>query len=187
MKLEQDLINRGNSCCELCGSNEDLSVFEVTPFDDTTNTAILVCKICKEQLQDHSKIDPSHWHCLNDSMWSEIDAVKVVAYRMLHALNNQDLLDMIYLEDDIKEWADSGLPQTKDEDAVIHRDCNGVILTAGDTVTIVKDLPVKGAGFTAKQGTAVRNISLPHTDPEHIEGRVNGVKIMILTKYLKKQ
>jgi len=187
MKLEQELMNRSASTCELCGSNENLSGFEVTPFDDTINTDILVCGTCKEQLEDNSKIDESHWHCLNDSMWSEVDAVKVVAYRMLHALKNQDLIDMLYLEDDVKAWADSGLPEVADEDAVIHKDSNGVTLSAGDTVTIVKDLPVKGAGFTAKQGTAVRNISLPQNDSEHIEGRVNGVKIMILTKYLKKQ
>jgi len=186
MKLEQELMNRANSICELCGSNENLSGYEVTPHDDTINTAILVCDTCKTQLEDDSKMDTTHWHCLNDSMWSEIDAVKVVAYRMLHKLNNQDLLDMMYLEDDIKIWADSGLPAQEDEDKVIHRDCNGVILEAGDTVTIVKDLQVKGAGFTAKQGTAVRNIGLPHNDAEHIEGRVNGVKIMILTKFLKK-
>ena len=61
------------------------------------------------------------------------------------------------------------------------------VLKAGDTVTITKDLEVKGAGFTAKRGTAVRNISLPQDDETHIEGRVNGTKIMILTKYLKKQ
>ena len=187
MKLEQELINRANSCCELCGSNKDLSGYEVTPHDDTINTAILVCGTCKEQLEDNSKVDPTHWHCLNDSMWSEVDAVKVVAYRMLHQLNQQDLLDMLYLEDDVKAWADSGLPETEDEDKIVHKDCNGVVLNAGDTVVIVKDLQVKGAGFTAKQGTAVRNIALPHNDSEHIEGRVNGVKIMILTKFLKKQ
>ena len=185
MSIEQDLINRSGSICELCSSNDDLSSFEVIPFDNTINTAILVCTKCKEQLDDSTKIDPTHWHCLNDSMWSEIDAVKVVAYRLLKTMNNQDMLDMLYLEDDVKAWADSTI-QEEDEDAVIHKDSNGVILSAGDTVTIIKDLEVKGAGFTAKRGTAVRNISLPYNDSEHIEGRVNGVKIMILTKFIKK-
>ena len=91
---------------------------------------------------------------------------------------------MLYLEDDIKNWAEKGL--VAEESKVIHKDSNGVILSNGDTVNIIKDLEVKGAGFTAKRGTAVRNISLPQDDAEHIEGRVNGVKIMILTKYLKK-
>jgi len=50
---------------------------------------------------------------------------------------------------------------------------------------LIKDLDVKGAGFTAKRGTAVRNISLT-SNPEHIEGRVNGTRIVLLTCFLKK-
>ena len=71
-------------------------------------------------------------------------------------------------------------------EAICNTDYMGEISSFGDTVNIIKDLEVKGAGFTAKRGTAVRNISLPHEDETHIEGRVNGVKIMILTQYLKK-
>jgi len=47
-------------------------------------------------------------------------------------------------------------------------------------------LNVKGAGFTAKRGTAVRNISLVPDTPGHIEGRVNGQQIVILTKFVKR-
>ena len=50
---------------------------------------------------------------------------------------------------------------------------------------MMKSGEVKGAGFTAKRGTAVRNISLTE-NPEQIEGRVNGVKIVLLTCFLKK-
>ncbi len=182
MDINQKLLDRSTNKCELCGSSEDLSAYTVAPKDEE----ILVCGTCKEQLEDNDKIDENHWHCLNDSMWSEIDAVKVVAYRMLSIMKNQDLLDMLYLEDDVKEWADAGLPEESDENALVHRDSNGVILNAGDTVVIIKDLPVKGAGFTAKQGTAVRNISLVHDDETHIEGRVNGVKIHLKTCFLKK-
>jgi protein PhnA len=185
MSLKESLLKRADNCCELCKSENNLEVYEVSPSNGTVEESILVCDICKEQLDDTSKMDENHWHCLNDSMWSEIDAVKVVVYRLLTILKKQDMLDMLYLEDDIKNWAEKGL--VAEENKVIHRDANGVILTAGDTVNIIKDLQVKGAGFTAKQGTAVRNISLPHDDEEHIEGRVNGVKIMILTKFLKKQ
>ena len=75
--------------------------------------------------------------------------------------------------------------EERSEDIIVHKDTNGVTLNVGDTVTIIKDLNVKGAGFTAKRGTAVRNISLT-TNPEQIEGRVNGVKIVLLTCFLKK-
>jgi len=184
MSLQEKLNTRSGEVCELCSSTNGLTPFEVAPSDSSIDQTILVCEKCNEQLSDMSNLDETHWHCLNDSMWSEVDAVKVVAYRVLKTLKNQELLDMMYLEDDMIAWAEEGLFEA--ENKAIHRDSNGVILNAGDTVNIVKDLEVKGAGFTAKRGTAVRNISLPHDDETHIEGRVNGVKIMILTQYLKK-
>jgi protein PhnA len=52
-------------------------------------------------------------------------------------------------------------------------------------VTLIKDLEVKGAGFTAKRGTAVRDIRLT-SNPKHIEGKVNGVQIVLVAAYLKK-
>jgi protein PhnA len=61
-----------------------------------------------------------------------------------------------------------------------------VQLSAGDTVTLIKDLNVKGTNFVAKRGTAVRGISLVADNPEHIEGRVNGTRIVILAKFAKK-
>jgi protein PhnA len=180
--IEQNLLDRSGNKCELCGSGDDLCEYTVAPKDEK----ILVCGVCSEQLEDNSKLDETHMYCLNDSMWSEVDAVKVVAYRLFNIMKNQDMLDMMYLEDDVKQWADAGLPEEPDEDALVYRDANGVILNAGDTVVIIKDLPVKGAGFTAKQGVAVRNIGLVPNDETHIEGRVNGVKIHLKTCFLKK-
>ena len=82
---------------------------------------------------------------------------------------------------------DETLTLAKEADAVLkYIDCNGALLEAGDTVTLVKDLVVKGGGFTAKRGTAVRRILLDHKNAENIEGRVNGQHIVILTKYVKK-
>ncbi len=182
MSIEKELIARSGSKCELCGSEDSLSTFEVSPSDGSANQSVYICLNCKTQIES-TELDENHFNCLNDSMWSEIPAVVVTSYRLLHALGRQDLLDMMYMEDDVKAWADAGLP---DENALVYKDANGVILNAGDTVVITKDLDVKGAGFTAKRGTAVRNIGLVHGDAEHIEGRVNGVKIHILTKFLKK-
>ncbi len=54
-------------------------------------------------------------------------------------------------------------------------------------MVLIKDLPVKGAGFTAKRGTAVRGISLVHDNAGHIEGRVEGQRIVILTAFVRKK
>lgn len=185
MSVEQELLTRSGSKCELCGSTTDLSVMEVAPSDGTAAQSILVCGVCKTQIEDPSKMEDSHWHCLNDSMWSQEPAVQVMAYRMLKRIKNQDLLDMLYLEDDVKAWAEADGGSDDDENKEPTLDSNGAVLNAGDTVTIIKDLEVKGAGFTAKRGTAVRNIALTN-NPEQIEGRVNGTRIVLLTKFLKK-
>jgi protein PhnA len=113
-----------------------------------------------------------------------------MAWRMLSRLRAegwpQDLLDMLYLDEDTLAWAQATGEGRSDEDVVKHLDSNGAVLEAGDTVTLIKDLNVKGANFTAKRGTAVRGISLVADNPEHIEGRVNGQQIVILTKFVRK-
>ena len=135
-------------------------------------------------------MDVHHWRCLNDSMWSQVPAVQVMAWRMLKRLGaegwSQDLLDMLYLDDDTRAWAQATGEGESAEDTVKHIDSNGAVLEAGDTVTLIKDLNVKGANFTAKRGTAVRGISLVADNPGQIEGRVSGQQIVILTKFVKK-
>lgn len=183
MGILEDLKSRANSCCELCKSENELDIYEVNSADNTINEPILACKTCKNQLEESCELDPNHWYCLSEAMWSEVSAVKVISYRVLKKLDSQDLLDMIYLDDEELKWANSTLEEFSD--GVIQKDCNGVELKAGDSVTIIKDLDVKGAGFTAKRGTTVRNISLGQEEGQ-IEGRVNGVKIVILTQFVKK-
>ena len=184
MSLETQLQERSGSKCELCGATDDLSVYEVPPSDGSADQAILVCATCLDQIKNPDNMDESHWHCLNDSMWSEHLPVQVMAYRLLKRLGNQDMADMLYFEDDIKAWADADSGNDV-ANSVPTKDTNGAILNAGDSVTIIKDLEVKGAGFTAKRGTVVKNIALTE-NPEQIEGRVNGTRIVLLTKFLKK-
>ncbi|MCL4110837.1 UNVERIFIED_CONTAM: hypothetical protein GTU68_039950 [Idotea baltica] len=64
-------------------------------------------------------------------------------------------------------------------------DSNGTRLADGDTVQVIKDLDVKGANFVAKRGTMVKNIRLT-SNPEHVDGRVNGTAIVLKTCFLKK-
>ena len=161
MRIVTDLQQRSGCSCELCGAAEGLAVYEVPPTSDgTADEALLICGICREQIGDPEQVDVHHWRCLTESMWSEVPAVQVMAWRMLTRLSvneawAQNLLDTLFLEDD-------------------------------DTVTLVKDLVVKGGGFTAKRGTAVRRILLDQQNATQIEGRVNGQHIVILTKYVKK-
>jgi len=93
---------------------------------------------------------------------------------------------MLYLDDDTLQWAKATGEGDENEDTIKHIDANGALLQAGDNVVLIKDLNVKGANFTAKRGTAVRNITLVHDNEEHLEGKVNGQHIVILTKYVKK-
>ncbi|MCB9334798.1 MAG: PhnA domain-containing protein [Flavobacteriales bacterium] len=190
MNIQKELLERSNNQCELCGNSQNLTVYLVPPTkNETVEDSILVCDTCKTQIENAEQTDANHWRCLNDSMWSEINAVKVVAWRMLNRLRKegwpQDLLDMMYMEDDILAWAKAGA-DVAEEDKVIHKDSNGAVLQAGDSVVLIKDLNVKGANFTAKRGTAVRNISLVHDNAEQIEGKVEGQQIVILTQFVKK-
>lgn len=191
MSTEKQLQTRSESKCELCAVTENLSVYEVPPTSKgSADESVLICQTCLDQIENPEKVVVNHWRCLNDSMWSQVPAVQVMAWRMLTRLRSegwaQDLLDMMYLEDETLSWAKATGEGASDEETVKHVDSNGVVLQAGDTVTLTKDLNVKGAGFTAKRGTAVRGISLVADNPEHIEGRVSGQQIVILTKFVKK-
>ena len=192
MSIEKSLADRSGNKCELCSSDTNLSVFEVTGSENRSieDASIYICSVCSGQLEDAETVDPNHWRCLNDSMWSEVDAVKVQAWRMLNQLKlegwPQDLLDMMYMEDDVITWAKADGSGDNPADKIIHKDSNGVVLESGDSVVLIKDLNVKGGGFTAKRGVAVRRISLVHDNPNHIEGRVEGQQVVILTQYVKK-
>jgi protein PhnA len=191
MSTEKALHARSESKCELCGATETLGVYEVPPISNgSVDECALICETCREQIENPEKVDIHHWRCLNDSMWSQVPAVQVMAWRMLKRLSTegwpQDLLDMLYLDEGTQAWAEATGEWKSDEDTVKHVDSNGAVLEAGDTVTLIKDLNVKGANFTAKRGTVVRGISLVEDNPEHIEGRVNGQQIVILTKFVKK-
>ncbi len=189
MTTEQTLQERSDSKCELCASSDKLGVYHVAPSDESADQSILICETCREQITDPTTSDANHWRCLNDSMWTPVPAVQVMAWRILNSIKAegwpQDLLDMLYLEDDVKAWAEAENQDGDDNTAETTKDSNGASLNAGDTVTLIKDLVVKGANFTAKRGTVVKNISLTD-NPKHIEGKVNGTRIVLVSAFLKK-
>ncbi len=72
------------------------------------------------------------------------------------------------------------------DDEFIVKDANGNILKDGDSVTLIKDLPVKGANVTLKRGTMVKNIRLTF-DENEIEANVEKVRGLVLkTAFVKK-
>lgn len=191
MTTESDLLVRSGGTCELCAATDGLAVHEVPPASDgTADQCVLLCAACRAQVDDPGAMDADHWRCLADSMWTPVPAVQVMAWRILDRFRAEawaaDLLDQLYLDDDTLAWAQSGADAGAEDGGVVHRDCHGAVLAAGDTVTLIKDLTVKGANFTAKRGTAVRGISLVRDNAAQIEGRVNGQQIVILTEFVKK-
>ena len=191
MSLEKKLHQRSESKCELCTSEEYLKVYEVPPTSKgNEDDCLLACEICINQIENPDTVDANHWRCLNDSMWSSAAPVQVMAWRMLHRLKSggwsQDLLDMMYMEEQQLEWAAAAGDAEDKSDALVHRDANGVILQKGDNVVLIKDLRVKGSSMIAKQGTAVRRISLDHENATFIEGKVDGIQIVLITEYVKK-
>lgn len=81
------------------------------------------------------------------------------------------------------EWNPSEVEETESSDV---RDANGNTLETGDTVVVVKDLPVKGAPKPVKAGTKVKNIRL--TDGDHnIDCKIDGFGQMGLkSEFVKK-
>ena len=191
MSVLQTLQERSNTTCELCASNQDLKQYTIPPsLNENVANDVLVCTNCLDQIEGREDMDPNHWRCLNDSMWSEHVAVQVMAWRMLQRLRNEgwpkDLIDMMYLDDDALALARATGEHEDEASKIIHRDSNGVILESGDAVILIKDLKVKGSSMVAKQGTAVRNIRLDYENADYIEGKVDGQQIVIITQYVKK-
>ena len=80
------------------------------------------------------------------------------------------------------EWPKEAPPA----EARIVKDAHGNVLADGDTVTLIKDLKLKGSSTVLKRGTVIKNIRLTD-DPDEIEGRTDKVKGLVLrTEFLKK-
>lgn len=186
--MQKELEIRSENKCEFCQSENGLKPFAILPAtNNVLEDFVVTCEECTKELSLEIAPNPDKWKNLSDLIWHEADAVKIAMYRILNALKSntwaQEQLDIIYLDDNLLERAKEGLPIVND---VEHLDCNGVLIQSGDTVTLIKDLKVKGGGFTAKRGTAVRNIKLVQNDPSLIEGKVDGQVIYLLTEFVKK-
>ena len=82
------------------------------------------------------------------------------------------------------EWSKDGSGEESDEKVI--KDANGKILETGDTVTVIKDLKVKGSSLVVKVGTKVKNIRLVDGDHD-IDCKIDGIGAMKLkSQFVKK-
>ena len=87
------------------------------------------------------------------------------------------------------EWDPSeSITSDESEQSNVVRDANGNILNDGDSITVVKDLKVKGSSSGVKSGTKVKNIRLIESDDEHnISCKIDGIGAMYLkSEFVKK-
>ena len=186
MSVDALLLKRANAKCEFCGSEEELSAYDIPPITlKSLDKSVLVCSTCLDQIENPENIQPNHWRCLNDTMWSETPAIQAMSWRMLNQLKGEgwpeELLEMLYIEDDIKKWAMAG-QRVVDGPTL---DSNGVAFAVGDTAIMIKDVFITGMNITAKRGMTIKNISLTDTD-RSIEGNLNGTRVVLGAKTVKK-
>ena len=83
------------------------------------------------------------------------------------------------------EWS-AGDAAAAETDALIVKDANGNLLQDGDTITVIKDLKIKGSSQVVKVGTKVRNIRLVEGDHD-IDCKIDGIGPMKLkSEFVKK-
>ena len=187
-QLNSGISVRTNGACEVCTQTGALQAFDVSDAPVGTDGTVALCEECEGQLSRRVDLDPKHWFCLQESMWSEVPAVQVLSFRQLHVLKAEawasDALASAYLDDELMTWAQAGIVQ-EEEGAPIHRDMNGTQLFQGDSITLTRSLDVKGTNFTVKRGTTVKNVRLSD-DAGWVDAKVNGVEIFIKTCFVKK-
>ncbi len=83
------------------------------------------------------------------------------------------------------EWSKEAVAGNRDEPLVV-KDAHGSVLQDGDTVTVIKDLKVKGSSLVVKVGTKVKNIRLVEGD-HNIDCKIDGIGAMQLkSEFVKK-
>lgn len=113
--LGKDLTRRAKSKCEITGaSGVPLRAYEIPPVgaEPELENTLLVSEACFEALENPSKMSGRGWQCLTEAVWSEMAAVQVVAWRMLHELATREdwareALDEVFLDPEVEEWANN--------------------------------------------------------------------------------
>jgi protein PhnA len=111
--LGKDLARRAKSKCELTGAaGVPLWPYEVPPTgaEPDIERTLLVSEECLEMLEYPDRLAGRHWQCLAETVWSEMPAVQVVAWRMLWELAKREdwareVLEEVFLDPEVEQWA----------------------------------------------------------------------------------
>ena len=83
------------------------------------------------------------------------------------------------------EWPMQAAAQNEEDTGAVVKDANGNVLNDGDTVTLIKDLKVKGSSITLKVGTKIKGIRIVGGDHE-VDCKTDAGSFMLKACYLKK-
>lgn len=111
--MGKDLARRAKSKCEITGAaGVPLWPYEVPPVaaEPDIDRTLLISPECREMLEHPDRLAGRHWQCLAEAIWSEMPAVQVVAWRMLHELAKREdwareVLEEVFLDPDVEDWA----------------------------------------------------------------------------------
>jgi protein PhnA len=115
--MGKDLARRAKSRCEITGaSGVPLWPYEVPPVgaEPDIDRTILISPSCREMLEHPERLHGREWQCLVESVWSDMPAVQVTAWRMLRELAKREdwareALEEVFLDPGIEEWAMSDI------------------------------------------------------------------------------
>jgi protein PhnA len=111
--MGKDLTRRAKSRCELTGaSGVPLRAYEVPPVgaEPDLDRTILVSETCYEMLEHPERLRGREWQCLAETVWSELPAAQVTAWRMLNELAKREdwareVIEEVFLDSEIEQWA----------------------------------------------------------------------------------
>lgn len=111
--MGKDLARRAKSKCELTGAaGVSLRPYEVPPVAEVPEIerTLLISLECHEVLEHQERLAGRGWQCLAETVWSEMPAVQVVAWRLLEVLARREdwareVLAEVFLDPEVEAWA----------------------------------------------------------------------------------
>lgn len=114
MDIKAILLQRSEGCCELCGADNGLEVYQIEPVElAVSECQIIACQTCYDQIDKKAPLDEEHWKCLIQCSRSDYTSVQVVSWRQLQRLSHLDwakeVLKSLKFDEVTHEWALAGL------------------------------------------------------------------------------